>query len=101
MHKQERRRIGRDVLAPPFTRYDVRVTYEVFDVTGALRAGKNAVGVILGTGWYNAHTNSAWLFQHAPWRDRPKMICQLHVRLADGSEQVICSDPRGRAQPGR
>ncbi|MBO5060615.1 MAG: alpha-L-rhamnosidase N-terminal domain-containing protein [Clostridia bacterium] len=41
-----------DVLLTPVTRYDLTVLYNSYDVTTLIKAGKNAVGAMLGNGWY-------------------------------------------------
>ena len=94
------RRIGDMVLSPAPTRYDQRSLYVVHDVTDALVNGVNAVGVILGTGLYDCHTEEVWSFHHAPWRDRPKMLLQLHVDLEDGSTWQLVSDGTWKATCG-
>jgi len=45
-------RIGDHVLAPGWTSYQHRLRYETFDVTERLRPGPNAIGAVLGEGWY-------------------------------------------------
>lgn len=67
------------VLAPAVTQYDKRVSYIDYDVTGLLKPGKNAVAVLLGNGWYNCHTAEVWSFDKAPWRDWPKLICDIFI----------------------
>jgi alpha-L-rhamnosidase len=86
------RRVGDHVLDPAFTRYDRRALYVTYDVTELVRQGRNAVGVQLGNGWYNEFSRSAWNFDHAPWRDLPKLLCQLDVVLADGTRTSIASN---------
>jgi alpha-L-rhamnosidase len=81
-----------DVLSTAFTRFDSTVLYLAYDVTELLKAGKNAIGVILGNGWYNCFTEDPWNTRQATWRHWPKVIAELHVRLSDGSETVITTD---------
>ena len=69
------------VLAPVVTQYEKRDSYIEYDVTGLLKPGKNAVAVLLGNGWYNCHTTETWSFDKAPWRDWPKLLCDI---VADG-----------------
>lgn len=69
------------VLAPVVTQYDKRDSYIEYDVTGLLKPGRNAVAVLLGNGWYNCHTAEVWSFDKAPWRDWPKLLCDI---VADG-----------------
>ena len=45
-------RVGDLYLEPGWTDYNKRVQYQVYDVTGMLQPGDNAVGAILGDGWY-------------------------------------------------
>lgn len=84
-------RVGDAVLAPGFTRYDARILYNTYDVTAHLKHGKNALGVILGNGWYNTFTEDPWNFREAPWRDQPKLLLEFHVIYQDGREVVIGS----------
>lgn len=76
------------VLAPVVTQFDKRDSYIEYDVTALLRDGENAVVVWLGNGWYNCHTAEVWSFDKAPWRDWPKLLCDIVV---DG-EVVAKSD---------
>jgi len=43
---------GPGVFTPDWTDYRYRVTYQTYDATGLLHAGPNAIGVLLGAGWY-------------------------------------------------
>ena len=49
------KRIGEDLFAPGWTDYGRRVQYQTYDVTGLLRRGRNALGALLGDGWYAGH----------------------------------------------
>lgn len=93
-------KVGNHVLDPVFTRYDRRVLYVTYDVTGHLRKGSNAAGVILGNGWYNMHTPAVWDFDKAPWRARPTMLCQIEVTFADGSSTTIASNGSWKVSTG-
>ena len=94
------RKVGDHLLDPGYTRYDKRDLYVTYDVTDALRRGKNAVGVILGTGWYNVHTKAVWDFHKAPWRAAPKLLMQLRVEYADGRTETIVTDNRWKTSAG-
>ena len=61
-------KVGDHVLDPAFTRYDRASLYVTHDVTSMVKQGQNAIGVMLGNGWYNVHTKAAWKFNEAPWR---------------------------------
>ncbi|HAH86248.1 MAG TPA: hypothetical protein DCL60_02640, partial [Armatimonadetes bacterium] len=91
---------GDHVLDPLATRYDRRALYVTHDITDMLVPGENAVGVMLGNGWYNAHTEVDWNFQTASWRALPKMMMQIHLVFADGSRCRIISDGGWRTSTG-
>lgn len=93
-------KVGDHVLDPAFTRYDKRALYVTYDITESLKQGKNAVGVMLGNGWYNMHTRAVWDFDRAPWRDRPTVLLNLHVEFADGTSTTVASDLSWRAATG-
>src|ERR1700733_2882186 len=45
-------RVGDAVLTPGWTDYSVRLQYQAYDVTSMLCSGINAMGAMLGDGWY-------------------------------------------------
>lgn len=81
-------RVGDQVLAPVATQFTERVSYMVFDVTGLLKPGRNAVAVLLGNGWYNCQTGDVWQFHDAPWRNMPSLLLQIEEC---GSGKVLAS----------
>lgn len=93
-------KVGAQVLDPAFTRYDKRVLYATHDIGPLLRAGRNALGVMLGNGWYNCQAGDAWNFPQASWRSLPKLILQCHVAGAGDEETVICSDRKWTCHDG-
>ena len=94
------RRVGDHVLAPVVSQYDKRVRYVSHDVTALLRTGANAVGVTLGNGWYNCHTEGHWGLEKAPWRDYPKLILELEAELVSGAVVRLLSDGTWRVAEG-
>jgi len=94
------RKVGDHLLDPGYTRYDRRVLYVTYDVTDLLRRGKNAVGVILGNGWYNVQTRAVWDFHKAPWRAAPKLLMQLRVEYNDGRIETLGTDSRWTTSTG-
>ena len=47
------------VLSPGWTVYDQRLRYQTFDVTGMLNEGSNAIGAVLGDGWFRGRIGFA------------------------------------------
>lgn len=78
-------------LDPMYTRFDRRTLYVSYDVTRQLQAGKNAVGVLLGNGWYNHQSTAVWDFHKAPWRGRPAFCLDLRITYTDGSVETVSS----------
>jgi alpha-L-rhamnosidase len=90
-------RVSRDVFNPSWTDYRKRVQYHTYDVTSLLRTGENALGIILGDGWY-----AGWVGLGGPHRYGPQAlaVAQLEVEFADGSKQVIATDATWKAANG-
>jgi len=86
------KKVSDHVLDPGFTRFDRRVLYVVHDVTAALQPGKNAVGAILGNGYFNQHADDVWELSKAPWRATPRLLLQLQVTYQDGTTDTVVSD---------
>ena len=80
-------KIGDHVLDPILRDYDKHVPYVTYEVTEQLKQGKNALGVLLGNGRFVAPRPGARTFGY------PKLRMELHVELADGSQETILSDP--------
>lgn len=85
------KRVTEDVLCTPFTRYDKRVLYQSYDVTGLILTGENVIGVHAGNGFYNNNMKT-WNDSMAPWRDDPKLIAVLILEFENGMVKQIVSD---------
>ncbi|WP_457288502.1 family 78 glycoside hydrolase catalytic domain [Pedobacter sp. UYP24] len=86
------RKVGNHRMDPMFTRYDRRTLYVSYDVTSQLQNGKNAVGVLLGNGWYNHQSTAVWDFHKAPWRNRPTFCLDIRITYSDGSVETVSTD---------
>lgn len=89
---------GDHVLAPAWTNYRDTVLYEVLDVTSQLKPGANAIGILLGNGFYNVaggrYTKFTGSFGH------PRVYFQLHLEYEDGSSTDVATDGSWRVQHG-
>lgn len=92
--------VSDDCLNPMFTRFDKRCLYLTYDVTELIANGKNALGVILGNGWYNFQSHAVWGFENAKWRNRPTFCLELDLYYADGTKEVILSDSSWKTSSG-
>jgi alpha-L-rhamnosidase len=52
------KKVGENVLGPAQTDYEKRTFYNTYDVSHEFKKGDNALGIILGNGWYNQQV--AW-----------------------------------------
>ncbi|MBU1187109.1 MAG: family 78 glycoside hydrolase catalytic domain, partial [Acidobacteria bacterium] len=77
-------KVGENVLDPGWTTYDKRVLYTAYDVTGLLKKGKNALGAVLGKGWYKSQA----------------FIFQLHIEMDSGEDIVFFSDENWASKAG-
>ncbi|MBR5542357.1 MAG: family 78 glycoside hydrolase catalytic domain [Bacteroides sp.] len=98
-------KIGDEVLVPNQTNYDHRsgllertvpvednfteykVMYLSYDLTDRLQEGENALGVILGNGFYNADQH--WVKGYGS----PRLLLQMHLTYKDGTQDIIVSNP--------
>lgn len=74
-----------------------RVLYNTHDITTHLHPGRNAVGVILGNGWYNqrARRVEGWM-----WYGQPRLILQLRLKFTDGTSALIGTTPHWKFSTG-
>lgn len=93
-------RVGDRELDPVYSRFDKRLYYTTYDVTEALHQQQNALGVILGNGWFNLQSTAVWDFDKAPWRARPAFVLDLRVVYQDGTVQTISTGKDWKTRTG-
>lgn len=97
------RRVGDHVLDPGWTTYSKRVLYSAYDVTSMLKQGANAIGAMLGNGWYNPlpiRLFGRWNLRKILDVGKPRLILQLEVAYADGSRETFVTDETWRVGLG-
>ena len=82
------KKLGDARLTPAYTRFDKRILYITHDITALIKK-ENAVGVLLGNGWYNHQSTAVWDFHKAPWRAHPKFMMEVHLTYKDGTKEII------------
>ncbi len=94
-------KIGENVLDPAQTEYETRMLYVDYDVTQSINRGENAIGIMLGNGWYNQSVVNHGKYG---WKNvvygNPRLIFQMHVTFSDGTEQLIISDETWKCSTG-
>lgn len=92
-------RVGSDVFSPEWTDYFTRIHYRTYDVTGLLRPGPNALGAVLGDGWWSGYVG--WQESRARYGSLENSLCvQLEVEFADGRRLVVGTDGSWRCNTG-
>jgi alpha-L-rhamnosidase len=91
------KKIGDAFLTPGWTYYDKTILYNTYDVTGYLRNGDNALGVMVGNGFYNINRERYRKLIIA--FGMPKMIARLNVKYSDGSEDNVVSGADWKTSP--
>ena len=89
------KKVGDEVLTPGWTTYGKRLQYQVYDVTEMLRKGDNAIGAVLGDGWYRG--SLAWSRNWAIYGKTLGLFMQLRITHTDGTETIIATDKTWKA----
>ena len=84
------RKAGNDLLAPFCNDYSECVQAQTYDVTGLLQGGENRLEILTGNGWYKGRLG----YEGAKevYGNRFQAIAELRMRLADGTERILCTD---------
>ncbi|MCW3789314.1 alpha-L-rhamnosidase [Plebeiibacterium sediminum] len=85
-------RIGNSYFNPESTQYNKTQLYQTYDVTAFVHPGQNAIGAILGEGWWSGgitFLGGNWNF----FGDRQSLLAKLVITYKDGSEKIITTNP--------
>lgn len=90
-------RVGDFELTPGWTDYHRRIPYEAYDVTRHLKSGENAIGIVLGDGWYCGHV--CW-FGRRQYGSLPEALAKLYIEFEDDEPLRLATDDTWRASEG-
>ncbi|MGD2245245.1 MAG: glycoside hydrolase family 78 protein [Candidatus Aminicenantes bacterium] len=90
--------IGKDVFAPEWTDYNTRIQYRTYDVTENLKQGRNAIGAVVGDGWYSGYLG--WRKFRGNYGLQNSLLLQLEVEYVDGTTEIVASDENWRCAHG-
>ncbi len=88
---------GDRFLAPGWTLYQKRIFYNTYDVTGLLKPGRNALGAMVGNGFFNINNERYRKLIIA--YGYPQLIFDLTVTYRDGTTEHVVSDEQCRVSP--
>ncbi len=79
-----------ELFAPGWTDYRKRLQFVAYDVTDLLSEGPNALGAVLGDGWWSGRLG--WGNNRCRGGNQLALLAQLEVTLADGSAVTVVTD---------
>ena len=92
------KKVGDHFLDAGWTQYDKHALYVTFDITSQVVPGANALGIMLGNGFY--YTPRERYRKITVAYGYPKMICLVRLEYEDGSSENIISDTSWKTTPG-
>jgi alpha-L-rhamnosidase len=85
-------RVGNDYYNPGLTQYPRTHMYQTYDVTKLLEKGENALGAMLGEGWWSGLLSFDAIVNH--FGDRQSLLAKLVVTYADGTASVVTTNDK-------
>ncbi|MBP7571699.1 MAG: family 78 glycoside hydrolase catalytic domain, partial [Acidobacteria bacterium] len=85
-------RVGDDYYNPGLTQYNVTHLYQTYDVTGLVVPGDNAMGAMLGEGWWSGLLSFGTIWNH--FGDRQSLLAKLVVTYEDGTSDTVTTNDR-------
>ena len=90
-------RVGDRFLSPGWTNYQKRILYNTYDLTPHVKDGGNAIGVLVGNGFY--YINRERYRKLVIAYGYPKLIFNIRIEYEDGSADNIVSDENCKVAP--
>lgn len=84
------KRIGDAYFTPGWTNYNERIQYQLYDITNLIKPGKNAIGAMLGSGWFRGAL--AWEDNKNLYGEDLSLLLQIKIKYTDGSSETIFTD---------
>lgn len=91
-------RVGDQEFTPGWTSYETRLQYQTYDITSQLVQAQNAIGIVLGDGWFRG--NLGWVDGRNNYGEKLAGIAQIVVEYTDGSSETIVTDESWKASTG-
>ncbi|MBS1654981.1 MAG: family 78 glycoside hydrolase catalytic domain, partial [Bacteroidetes bacterium] len=91
------KKVGDHFMDPGWTKYNQKALYVTFDISNYIKKGDNAIGVMLGNGFYYIPGERYRKMTGA--YGYPEMIARILIEYADGSSENIVSDEKWKTTP--
>ncbi len=85
-------KVGNDYLAPGWTDYFYNFQYQTYDVTDMLNTGANAIGAMIGKGWFSSNTSTIGPDYYKNISLGQALLAKLVITYADGTSDTIVTD---------
>ena len=85
-------RVGNDYFNPGLTQYNKTHMYQTYDVSKLINKGGNAMGAMLGEGWWSGLLSFGTIWNH--FGDRQSLLAKLVITYDDGTSHVITTDDK-------
>ncbi len=82
-------RVGEAYFTPGWTSYHNQLQYQVYDVTDLVQRGNNAIGVVLGDGWFRGNLMVAGRHLYG---NTLALLAQLEITYSDGRVEHVVTD---------
>lgn len=92
-------RVSNALFTPGWTAYNKRLQFQTYDITGILKKGSNAIGALVGAGWYKGDL-AGWIGRRNVYGSQTALLLQLRIQYKDGSEQIVASDETWKSSEG-
>jgi len=82
-------KISDTAFTPGWTDYKKTIQYQTYNVTSLLTSGSNAIGAVLGEGWYTGNV-AGW--GRNLYGSQPSLLAQLYIVYEDNTVEIIGTD---------
>ena len=86
------KRVGNDYFNPGLTQYNKTHMYQTYDVSDRINVGNNAIGAMLGEGWWSGnitYSGENWNY----FGDRQSLLAKLVITYTDGTTKIVTTNP--------
>lgn len=92
------KRTGNHLFAPEITSYHNYLNYTVYDATGLVKEGDNAIGAVIADGWYAGKIGM--MGDSCNYGTFLGFFFQMEIEYTDGSTETVISDRNFKSATG-